>query len=116
MKTRYWILIFGALALVCGALCLLLSAGDGGTARVYSQGELVMTVDLAKDAFYRIGTGAQWNELTVSGGKLWVSAASCPSQDCVHRGPADSGLPIVCLPNDLLIKFSEDETFDAIIG
>lgn len=116
MKTRYWILIFVVLALVCGLLCLLLPTGGSGTAQVYSHGELVMTIDLSEDASYRIGTEEHWNQLTVSDGKLRVSAASCPAQDCVHRGAANSGLPILCLPNELLIKFSESENFDAIIG
>lgn len=116
MKTRHWIIIFGTLALICGVLTLIFSAGGGNTAQVFSHGELIMTIDLSNDAVYQIGTEDHWNELTVSGGKLWVSAASCPSQDCVHRGAANSGLPILCLPNELLIKFAESENFDAVIG
>ncbi len=118
MKTKTWILIFSVLALACAIVCVVFFFGGTGqsTAEVYSDGVLVMTLDLSKDGEYRIDNDGEWNILTVSGGKIRVSAASCPSQDCVHHSPADRGAPIVCLPNRMVIRFSGETELDVIVG
>lgn len=118
MKTRTWILLFAALAVVCVTLSLFFfRAGDASRyAEVYSDGELVLTLDLQIDGTYYVGTAERWNNLTVENGKLSVSEASCPSQDCVRHPPSDSGAPIVCLPNRMVIKFVENAGYDALIG
>ena len=53
---------------------------------------------------------------TAYNGKVSVSEASCPSQDCVRHLPSDSGAPIVCLPNRMVIKFADEAGYDALIG
>lgn len=118
MKTKHWILIFSALAAGCILLCILLY-GHGEAkqfANVYSNGVFVRQIPLETDGEYRIDSDGEWNILTVSEGKISVTEASCPSQDCVHRGAADHGAPIVCLPNRLVIEFSDGGGMDAIIG
>ena len=118
MKTRTWIILFAALAVVCAGLSLFFfCAGDASRyAEVYSDGELVLTLDLQVDGTYRVGTADQWNVLTVENGKVSVSEASCPSQDCVRHLPSDRGAPIVCLPNRMVIKFADEAGYDALIG
>lgn len=118
MKTRSWILLFSALALICTVLSavIFLGAESAATAVVYSDGEAVRSIDLSVDGEYRIDCGESWNILTVRDGKISVTAASCASQDCVHHAPADSGAPIVCLPNRLVIRFTDGTTLDAMIG
>lgn len=118
MKTRTWILIVTVLSVVCvGLNFLFFRTGDASRyAEVYSDGELVLTLDLQIDGTYYVGTAEQWNNLTVENGKLSVSEASCPSQDCVRHPPSDSGAPIVCLPNRMVIKFVENAGYDALIG
>ena len=118
MKTRTWIILFAALAVVCvGLSFLFFRTGDASRyAEVYSDGELALTLDLQVDGTYRIGTADQWNVLTVENGRVSVSEASCPSQDCVRHPPSDSGAPIVCLPNRMVIKFVENAGYDALIG
>ena len=58
MKTRTWIILFAALAVVCVGLSLFFfCAGDASRyAEVYSDGELVLTLDLQVDGTYRVGT------------------------------------------------------------
>ena len=73
-------------------------------------------IDLAVDGEYRIESGGGWNILTVSGGKIAVTSASCPTQDCVHHAAADHGAPIVCLPNRLVVQFSTPSELDALLG
>ena len=117
MKTRFWILLFLSIAVVCAGLSIWLLGGRAETtAEVYSDGKLVQTIDLAVDGEYRIESGGGWNVLTVSGGKITVTSASCPTQDCVHHAAADHGAPIVCLPNRLVVQFSTPSELDALLG
>ena len=116
MKTRTWLLIFGTLALVCAAALFLLRPAQAAQAQIRSDGKLIASVDLSKDAEYRIDYGDDWNLVVVQGGKIRVESASCDNQDCVRRGAANGGAPIVCLPNRLVIEFSEGSDLDALLG
>ena len=118
MKTRTWILLFAALAVVCVTLSLFFfRAGDASRyAEVYSDGELLYTLDLGKDGTYRVCHADDWNLLVVEDGKIRVESASCAGQDCVHRGAANSGAPLVCLPNRLVIRFVGEQSVDAVVG
>lgn len=117
MKTRSWILLFSALAVLCAALSALifLGATPAATAVIYSDGEAVQTLDLSADGEYRIAFSDGWNVLTVKDGKVSVTAASCATQDCVHHAPANAGAPIVCLPNRLVIRFTDSAALDAML-
>ncbi len=116
MKTRTWLLLFGVLALVCCATLFLLRSPASTQAQIRSDGKLITVVDLSKDAEYRIDYGNDWNLVVVQGGKIRVESASCTNQDCVHRGAANGGAPIVCLPNRLVIEFTAQTDFDALLG
>ncbi len=116
MKTKNWILIFSLLALCCLALSLLFfrCGKEKNTALVYSDGALVLRIDLSKDDEYRIENATRWNVLTVKDGNICVSDASCPTHECVKSGARNHGAPIVCLPNRLVIEFS-DAQLDAML-
>ena len=117
MKTKFWILLFLAIAVVCAGLSAWLLGGKAETtAEVSPLGMLELTIDLAVDGEYRIESGGGWNTLTVSGGKIPVTSASCPTQDCMHHAAADHGAPIVCLPNRLVVQFSTPSELDALLG
>lgn len=118
MKTKTWLLLFSLLCILLAILSVFLLFGGerAGYAEVYSDGKLVVTLDLSKNTEYLIQDGTAWNLLAVCDGKISVRSASCPSQDCVHHGAADHGAPIVCLPNRLVIKFTNASEFDALIG
>ncbi len=115
MKTKTWIFIFSLLALCCLVLSIIFlhCGAEKSTALVYSDGALIMRIDLSKDDEYRIDIGSDWNLLSVKNGKICVSDASCPTHDCVSSGSKNHGAPIVCLPNRLVIEF-EDAQLDAI--
>lgn len=118
MKTKYWIILFCCLAAVC-LLCsffIFFGGASGTTATVSSDGVTVMTLDLTADGEYRIESDYGVNVLRIADGKVSVLSADCPSQDCVRHAPANAGAPIVCLPNRLVITFSDNAAYDAIIG
>ena len=118
MKTRTWVILLGIFCLLCVAAMLLLPCltATGTTAEVYSDGVLVQTLDLSTPGEYTICNEYGSNVLRVDDGKVSVIEASCASQDCVHHGPANSGAPIVCLPNRLVVRFSSESALDAIVG
>ena len=112
MKTKYWILGFLVLAVVCVAASLPLLMGDeAAQAEIYSDGKLVKTVSLAVDQEFTVDGK---NTVTVRDGKIAVTWADCPDGYCVRRGFCSSGGDIVCLPNRLVIKFVEEQEIDAV--
>lgn len=118
MKTRTWVILLGIFCLLCVAAMLLLPhlIEAGTTAEVYSDGKLVQTLDLSVSGEYTIESAYGVNVLRVADGKVSVTEASCASQDCVRHAPANSGAPIVCLPNRLVVRFSSESALDAMVG
>ena len=114
MKTKYWLMIFGALAAACIALSLpLLRTEQARFAKITSKGVEVKTVDLMIDQEFTVDGK---NTITVRDGKIAVTWADCPDHYCMKRGFCDGGTDIVCLPNRLVIEFQGDQAVDAAIG
>jgi hypothetical protein len=112
MKTKYWILGFVVLAVVCVLASLpLLTSEDAAQAEIYSDGKLVKTVALSVDQEFTVEGK---NTVTVRDGKIAVTWADCPDGYCVRRGFCSSGGDIVCLPNRLVIKFVAEQEIDAV--
>ena len=118
MKTKTWMFL---LALVL-ALCLGLSAflmaprGDARWAEIYSRGQLLRTVDLLLDQEFTVDVSGGRNVVTVKDGKIAVTEASCPDHYCMARGFCSGGTQIVCLPNQLVIRFVGEQEVDALVG
>ena len=117
MKTKYWILLLAAVLLICGVLSVIfLRPGQAQQAQIWSDGQLVKTVLLAVDQEFTVQTPDGYNTVTVRGGKIAVTAASCPDSYCMHRGFCQGGAQIVCLPNRLVIKFVAEQEIDGVVG
>ena len=118
MKSKYWILLFAALIIACGALSLwLFRPGEAaGFAEIWSDGTLIKKVSLQEDQTFTVKGEHGTNVITVFGGKIGVTEADCPDHYCMHRGMCDSGAQIVCLPNKLVIKFVGGDTVDGVVG
>jgi len=118
MKTKYWILLFAVLLAVClGAGIFLMMPGEDAThAQIVSDGQILHTVDLRIDQEFEIMNGNGRNTVTVKDGKIAVTEANCPDHYCMARGWCNSGTQIVCLPNNLIIRFLGEQTIDAVIG
>lgn len=107
MKTKYWILLFTAIALLCGALTVwfFLPRTGADRAQILCDGQVLQTVDLNRDGVYPITTDYGCNTVEVRDGKIAVTQADCPDGYCMQRGWCDSGADIVCLPHRLVIRF-----------
>ncbi len=91
-------------------------------ARITLDGELVKEIDLDEVvvpySFTLTGAHGLTNTILVEHGRISVRAASCPDQICVHQGTISDGtVPIVCLPNRLIIEIvGGGEALDAATG
>ena len=112
-----------ALAVVVAAsvaALLLAPKEDGKIARITQNGEVVAEIDLSKltgpYTFPVDGENHQWNSIVAEQGRIRVIEASCPDQVCVNQGwISDSTLPIVCLPNKVIIEIvGEEAQLDAV--
>lgn len=64
---------------------------------------------VAPHCFTVTGADGCVNEIEVRSDSIGVISADCPDKLCVHQGFISStGLPIVCLPNKLVIRLRED--------
>lgn len=118
MKTRSWIFLIAGLLLLClGLSALTLSRGAPARyAQIVSDGRVVKTVDLMIDQEFTVTSQGGENTVTVSDGRIGVTAATCPDQYCVERGMCSGGVQIVCLPNRLVIRFLGEQSVDAVAG
>ena len=119
MKTKTWICLIGAILVVSIGLSIwILRPKAAAThAQITSDGVLYKTVDLTQDGSFRVERDGGYNIVTVSGGKIAVTEASCPDHYCMKRGFLNSGTDIVCLPNRLVIHFITDNPdIDAAVG
>ena len=84
--------------------------------------EVVKTIDLSKVKesyeFEVKGENGESNTIKVEQDGVSIIHASCSDKICIHTGKIkDSSLPIVCLPNKLIIKFERTkESEDDIDG
>ena len=117
MKTKYWIALLAAVLLLCGGLSVVfLHPGQAQQAEIWSDGKLVKTVLLSVDQEFTVEGADGFNTVTVRGGKIAVTAASCPDGYCMQRGFCQGGAQIVCLPNRLIIKFVAEQEIDGVVG
>ena len=119
MKTKYWIGLLAAILVLCLGLSipLLLPGEDAIAAEIISNGETVRTVNLLTDDVFTVpAPNGGENTVTVSGGRIGVTAATCPDHYCMDRGMCSAGTEIVCLPNKLVIRFLGSQTIDGISG
>lgn len=105
--------LVAAVILCCGAL--LLPRGSGTVARITQDGIVLHEIDLQKETTPRYidltaEDGTLLNRIAIEPGRIRVEHANCPDQVCVNQGwIRDSALPIVCLPNKLVIEITGGE-------
>ena len=114
-----------ALAIV---LVVLLAAGvflaflpgrsqEAAQAEIYLNGERIETLLLSQDRELTINDQYS-NTITVTDGRIAITASDCPGEDCVHSGwISSSGRSIVCLPNGLEIRvIAQTGDVDFVVG
>jgi hypothetical protein len=99
------------LLIVCGVLCGYLLLKPTGTWVEIVQDETVLyTINLteSEDRTIVVEYEGRTNTIEIKEGKICVSQAECPDHTCVKMGTLNSNaLPIVCLPNHLVVRFTD---------
>ena len=121
-QTKFWVLLFAALAILGGGAFLLLrghgqtafpeDAGQAGqtgqTAVIRVDGEVYQRIDLrAVTIPYDIEVQTDWgmNTVHVEPDGVSVTYADCPDLLCVQQGKiTTSAIPIVCVPHHLTVQ------------
>lgn len=86
---------------------------EAASAAIYQNGTLIKIISTDNEETFRIEDGEDWNEITVDKNGIHVSGASCPDNICMHTVWRGKGsLPIVCLPNHLVITAAPEDTDD----
>jgi len=123
------VIVLGGLLVLSVVSAFLLARVPAGYARVYKDGELIDTVNLfsISELFTIVieetaGTsGAEdLNIIEAEYGRIRMLEANCPDGSCVRLGWASGGvIPIVCLPNRVIITLSggnNEHDIDAVVG
>lgn len=106
-----------AIAAAAGIVYLNNSADESKFACIYENGELVHKINLSNVSKpYSITIGG--NVVLVEKGQISMMEADCPDGLCIKQGAiSGSARPIVCLPNNIVIKLTDDENdVDAVAG
>jgi len=120
LRTRTWLAIFALLLIFCLGAWFLLPRTAGSLVGVYENGALVRTLDPAAytEPYEIVLTGWGRSVVRVEAGSIYMYASDCPDQLCVLHGPLDGGLPIICVPNRVAIRYlsEQDKGYDAVSG
>lgn len=109
-RTRFWVGVLAAAALLSVGAILLLGrwSGGGHMARIYQDGVLIREIDLdslSAPLTFTVEFQGRTNTITAQPGRIRVESADCPDQVCVDQGwISDGTVPVVCLPNRLVIQ------------
>ena len=110
-STKVLALCFSAAAIAAAAGIVYLSTKDAGKkiACIYEEGNLIRKIDLTSVRNpYTIEL--EGNIIFVENGQISVIEADCPDKLCIKQGAISEGArPIVCLPNNIVIKLTDDE-------
>jgi hypothetical protein len=99
------------LLIAAGGIIFMSGGGEGQTAVVRQDGEVVMTLPLGIDRTVQVGGTV----IQVKDGAIRFAESNCPGQECVHAGWLSSpGDTAACLPNRVSITISGESGVDAI--
>lgn len=121
LKTRTWIALVCAAALISSVLSLRLLTGrrEGTVVEVMQDGAVIREIDLsrvsAEYAFTVTCPDGGENTILVQPGRICVSAADCPDQVCVRQGwLSNQATPVVCLPHRLILRVRGSSDVDGV--
>ena len=98
-------------------LLFMLPGGAKTEVEVRCHGEVVYRGSLDTDTLLRTPDGK--NLIRVENGEAYMQCADCPDESCVEQGRVTAMRPVVCLPNEVVIRLipeEKEEAFDVISG
>lgn len=118
-KTKALCITAAAIFLVSAAACIyLLTRPKSCVVEIISGGEVLYTLDLSKepDRDIVVEYEGRRNVIRIEDHDIFMLEAECPDHTCIRTGRLrKSGVPIVCLPNKLMIRRKTDGGLDAAV-
>ena len=120
-RSAVFIIITAVVFLAAAAACIIIfGRNESDIVKIKSGGELLYTIDLseAEDCEFDIEYEGGVNTVEIKDHMIHVSDADCPDRICVDTGWIGGdrkSVPIVCLPNRLVIEF-EKSSADGFAG
>ncbi len=118
-STKFWVIVIAILLIIscAGAWSVYHFHGAGNVAYIYQNGKLLESINLdTVTTPYELkieSAHGGYNVISVEHGKICVSDASCPDHVCMNTGwISNSIVPIVCLPNELVIQINNGNQND----
>lgn len=86
----------------------LLNRSHGTWIEIVQDNEVLYGLDLAgtADQIIEIEYEGRVNTVQIENHRIRMLEADCPDHTCINMGWLDSSIPIVCLPNHLVIQFA----------
>ena len=122
-SSKFWVVSIGVFFLLSIAASFFVQYGSvgGSVVSIYQNGTCIDRVDLSKvtEGYTIDVSGVVTNIIAIEPGRVCVMEATCADRFCVRQGwISNSVIPIVCLPNALVIQLeggpSNAEEIDAI--
>ncbi|MDO4286004.1 MAG: NusG domain II-containing protein [Eubacteriales bacterium] len=89
---------------------LVMQKPEDSTVRIVQDGVVLFQTDLqeAEDQTLSFVYEGRSNTVEIRDHQIRVAEADCPDRLCVETGWLRTALPIVCLPNHLVIEFADE--------
>lgn len=119
MKRVWLLLLVGVLFLagIAGSF-LIMKQPNGSVVEIVQDNQVLYRFDLdqAENQTIEVEYEGRNNTIEIRNHQIRMAEAECPDHTCVQMGWLDSAVPIVCLPNHLVIQFKEGNNgLDSII-
>lgn len=90
------------------------NAVDARTVIIQDADGNTFKMPLSQDDVLTVASSAGTNVIEMQAGKVRVSEADCPNQDCVEQGwISNAGQQIVCLPHKLVVNITDEDAASA---
>lgn len=115
-KIKALVMIIALIFIISAVVCMvLLNTSHGDTVEIKSGGEVLYSVNLTKspDRTIVVEFEGKENTIIIENHRIRVADADCPDKVCVNTGWLESpAIPIVCLPNRLVIEYADKDGTD----
>ncbi len=114
-NAKLWICIITLIFISAIIWCIIiLTRPHGEIVTVTQDGKTLYTFDLSKekDCMITVEYEGRKNIIEIKNGRIHMLEADCPDHVCMDTGWLED-VPIVCLPNKLVIEFADNSGTDA---
>ena len=115
-NSKLWIAVAAAVFIAALVWCvIILTKPQGEIVTISQDGKTLYTLDLSEenDRTITIEYEGRKNVVEIKDGRIHMLEADCPDHTCTTSGWLED-LPIVCLPNKLVIEFADADSADAV--